>query len=368
MKKLSLLVVPVGILFSGLSYAPEAPTGTASQASAELSTISSHLSSLELQAPANLAFAGQSIPLDRPDVARRLNRQLRSAQYYYATNMLMHKRAARYREVFQRILRQHGVPEDFFYLAVAESNLSNAISPVGAKGFWQFMPATAREYGLEVSATVDERYHPEKAAHAAAYYLKDAYERFGDWTLVAASYNMGQAGVSRQVRRQDTADYFALKLNSETSQYLYRILHYKVLLEHPQLFGLRLSEAEMYEPITYRVVEVNTNIPSLASFAKEHGTTEENLKRLNPWLVANSLYGRKDKVYEIRIPVSQDFIASELEIRQYHYAIPDEAKDIDAGTDSTQKDPAPIVVEFDSIGNPMRLDSVMLETTEGIES
>ncbi|MEM9985301.1 MAG: lytic transglycosylase domain-containing protein [Bacteroidota bacterium] len=214
MKKLSLLVLPMGLIFSGITYAPEIPRTMASTEAASLRTLSTHLSTLELQAPQDLSFAGQLVPLDRDHVQQKLRRELKRHQYYYASNMLMHKRAARYQATFRRILRQHGVPEDFFYLAMAESGLSNAISPVGAKGFWQFMPATAREYGLEVNAAVDERYHPEKSAHAAAYYLKDAYERLGDWTLVAASYNMGQAGVARQVRRQGKADYFDLKLNA----------------------------------------------------------------------------------------------------------------------------------------------------------
>ena len=345
----------MGLLFGGLSHAPEAPSRAADAYSTDLRTISSHLSSLQLQAPADLTFAGEVIPLDRPHVQGQLNRELRKNQYYYSSNLLMHKRAARYRETFQRILRQHGVPDDFFYLAMAESQLSNAISPVGAKGFWQFMPATAREYGLEVSATVDERYHPEKAAHAAAYYLKDAYERFGDWTLVAASYNMGQAGVARQVRRQGKDDYFELSLNSETSHYLYRILHFKVLMEHPQMFGLKLGEAELYTPITYRAVEVNRDIANLAQFAKEHGTTLENLKRLNPWLTAHSLQVKPGKIYEVRIPVNQNFIAAELEVRQYHIDIPDESSDLEDTLPSIEPiavDPAEVVPDPDSLLMP----------------
>ncbi len=361
MKKFSYLVVPMGLLFSSVSVAPEAAsTATAITQEAvpvDLRTISGHLSSLKLQAPQDLDFAGQLVPLDRPHVAQKLNRELRRHQYYYASNLLVHKRATRYEKVFKRILRQHGVPEDFFYLSIAESVLSNAISPVGAKGFWQFMPATARHYGLEVSATVDERYHPEKAAHAAAYYLKDAYERFGDWTLVAASYNMGQAGVARQVHRQDQDDYYELSLNQETGKYLYRILTYKVIMEHPQLFGLQLSEAEMYAPITYRAFEIDQDIEDLQDFAREKGTTLSNLKRLNPWLVSDRLDAQPDKTYDIRIPVSQEFLASELEVNTYYIDIPSPAEE-DSLPDSIDS-PAPIALDPSEVIAP--LDSMPIE-------
>lgn len=320
MKKLSLFVIPLGVMCSGITLAP----AEMQEAKVDLRYLAGNVSSLKLEAPADLSFAGMPVPLNIDQVKRKLNRELKRHQYYYAGNLLIHKRAARYRETFQRILREYQVPEDFFYLAIAESNLSNATSPVGAKGFWQFMTPTARAYGLEVSATVDERYHPEKAAHAAARYLSDAFERFGDWTLVAASYNMGQYGLHRQVRNQDECNYYQLNLNQETSRYMYRILTYKVILEQPQRFGLRLTDAELYAPITYRSVWINRSIADLESFAREQGTTYRQLKQLNPWLMARRLDAKPGKSYEVRIPVTREYIASELEVESFQIDLPEE--------------------------------------------
>jgi membrane-bound lytic murein transglycosylase D len=318
MKKLSLFVIPLGVMCSGITLTPTHP----SEPQVDLRHLAGQMTSLQLEAPADLSFAGIPVPLELPYVKQKLDQELKRHQYYYTGNLLIHKRAARYRETFQRILREYQVPEDFFYLAIAESNLSNATSPVGAKGFWQFMKPTARAYGLEVSASVDERYHPEKAAHAAAHYFLDAFERFGDWTLVAASYNMGQYGLHRQVRNQDECNYYNLRLNQETSQYMYRILTYKVILEQPQRFGLRISNAELYAPITYRSVWVSRSIPNLKTFAREHGTTYRRLKQLNPWLVASRLEVKPGKSYEIRIPVTREYIAAELEVDHYQIDMP----------------------------------------------
>lgn len=319
MKKLSLFVIPLGVMCSGITLAPTETQNT----KVDLRYLAGNMNSLRLEAPADLSFAGMPVPLQIEQVKRKLDRELKRHQYYYAGNLLIHKRAARYRETFQRILREYQVPEDFFYLAIAESNLSNATSPVGAKGFWQFMAPTARAYGLEVSATVDERYHPEKAAHAAARYLSDAFERFGDWTLVAASYNMGQYGLHRQIRNQDECNYYQLDLNQETSRYMYRILTYKVLLEQPQRFGLRLASAELYDPIGYRSLWISRSITDLQTFAREHGTTYRQLKQLNPWLTAKRLDAKPGKSYEIRIPLTGDYIASELEVESFQIHLPE---------------------------------------------
>lgn len=348
MNKLSLFVIPLGIMCSGVSTVP-APEP---EPKVDLRGLAGQMTSLRLEAPANLSFGGMPVPLNSPHVKQRLDRELKRNQHYYAGNLLLHKRAARYQETFQRILRAYGVPEDFFYLAMAESNLSNAISPVGARGFWQFMEPTARAYGLEVSTTVDERYHPEKATHAAAHYLLDAFERFGDWTLVAASYNMGMYGLHRQIKAQDECNYYNLHLNQETGRYLYRILTYKVLMEEPQRFGLRLSQAELYAPIAYRSVWVSRNIPDLASFARQHGTTYEQLKQFNPWLITSSLHAKPGKSYEIRIPVAKEYIAAELEVESYHIEVPETDTD---------------TLELDTISNPLQIaldepaDSASLE-------
>jgi len=331
MNKFGLIIVPVWVLCSGVSFtsAPE-PVHVPQ---VELRTISGHMTSLKREAPANLTFAGMPVPLERPHVKQRLDKEIRKYQYYYSGNRLIYKRANRYREIFQETLREYGVPEDFFYLAVAESNLSNVVSPVGAKGFWQFMPNTALEYGLEVSATVDERLNPEKAAQAAAFYLLEAYDRFGDWALVAASYNMGQYGVAREVAAQNECDYFELDLNRETGNYLYRILTYKVILEHPAVVGLKTAEIDDYAPVSYRSVWVDHSIRNLHTFAREQGTDFESLKLLNPWLVAGQLIAKPGKTYEIRIPREQEFLAAELELDTYYWDLAH--AETEASNDST---------------------------------
>jgi hypothetical protein len=323
MNKLSLFVIPLGVMCSGISYSP-APSP---ETKVDLRHLTGQMASLRLEAPANLSFGGMPVPLQAKHVKQRLDREFKRHEHYYAGNLLVHKRAARYEETFKHILRTYQVPEDFFYLAIAESNLSNATSPVGAKGFWQFMAPTARAYGLEVSATVDERYHPEKATHAAARYLTDAFDRFGDWTLVAASYNMGMYGLDRQVREQDECNYYDLDLNRETSRYMYRILTFKVILEQPERFGLRLSESEGYAPITYRPTHVSQSIADLADFARTQGTDLRRLKQLNPWLIADRLDVKPGDTYEIRIPVSRQFIAAELEVSNYSIDLSDDDDD-----------------------------------------
>lgn len=289
----------------------------------DLRYISGHLSVLDMTAPEGLTFCGKPVPLERPDVRLRLEKELQRLLRFPAGVHLTLKRANRYHDHFQRILRSRDIPEDFFYLAIAESNLANQTSPAGAQGFWQFMAPTARQYGLEVSATVDERFHPEKATWAATAYLRDAHAHFGDWALVAAAYNMGGYGLSRAIDRQQSDDYFALDLNAETSRYLYRILAYKCLFEHPHRYGVTVHRASLYQPIPYSVVLVQTDIPDLEAFADQHETSYRTLKTLNPWLTGAALQVAPGKTYEIRFPLTQDLSATELLVETLPQTLPD---------------------------------------------
>ncbi|MEZ4849868.1 MAG: lytic transglycosylase domain-containing protein [Bacteroidia bacterium] len=247
-KLLYLLIGFAGIAIGNLSFNQSSEP----QPAQDLKQLSQHLSVINFGPPANLEFGGQKVPLDRPEVKKRLERELSKNVKYHHSTLLTLKRMNRYRETFVNILEKKGVPADFFYMAVAESNLANATSPVGAQGFWQFMKPTARAYGLEVSTTVDERFHPEKATFAAARYLKDYYEQFGDWSLVAAAYNMGGPRLKRKMKVQPGKDYYGLDLNSETDNYMYRILGYKCILEQPMRYGLNFTEDELYNPIRYK--------------------------------------------------------------------------------------------------------------------
>jgi hypothetical protein len=188
------------------------------------------------------------------------------------------------------------------YLAVIESGLAQVVSPAGASGFWQFMKRTAPTYGLEVNDEVDERYHVAASTRAACAYLREAHERFGSWSLAAASYNMGMAGVDRALTAQGVSTYWDLHLNQETARYVYRLLAIKEVFESPERFGFVLEEADLYPPHEVRQVEVDQTIPNLADFARTQGTTLKVLKALNPWLVDDFLPISAGNSYLIALP------------------------------------------------------------------
>lgn len=256
--------------------------------------------------PEEVTFAGEKVPLHEPDVLERLEREIYVNAYWESNMILLMKRSGKYFEEIDRIFTDAGVPTDFKYLALAESGLMNVVSPVGARGFWQFMESTAKEYGLEVSRTVDERYHFEKSTHAAVRYLKKAHAKFGDWTAVAASYNMGQNGFSRRQKEQLHRSYYDLYLNDETSRYLFRILAFKIIFENPGAFGFHLKEKDYYKNPEFRRINVDSDIRDLASWAKSQGSTYKHLKLYNPWLRDRNLHARRGKVYEVILPKEKD--------------------------------------------------------------
>lgn len=255
-----------------------------------------------LATPEEVTFAGQPVPLDVFGVREKLDRELLVNTYWHSNTFLTFKRANRWFPVIEPILKANGVPEDFKYLAVIESGLTNAVSPAGARGFWQFMTSTGKEYGLEISDEVDERYHVEKSTEAACRYLLDAYEKYEDWSLVAASYNMGMAGVNRQLERQKATNYYDLLLNAETARYVYRILAIKEILNNSADYGFILRPRDLYEPYKTRTVTVDSTVNDFAQFAIDQGVTYNVLKTLNPWLRESYLKNRGGKVYEIKLP------------------------------------------------------------------
>jgi len=212
------------------------------------------------------------------------------------------KLAERYLPVIEPMLKANGVPEDFKYLCIAESALQNQTSRVGAVGFWQFMPATAPQYGLEVSDEVDERYSVEKSTEAACRYFKQAYNKLGSWTAAAASYNMGQGGYNGQATFQQKTNYYDLLLPEETMRYVFRILAFKLLIGDAQKFGYIVTRHDSYRPYQTKKVTVDSSIPNLAQFALDNGTTYRTLKQLNPWLRDRKLTVKTGKMYEISLP------------------------------------------------------------------
>lgn len=258
------------------------------------------------EVPQSVLFCGKEINLTRFDRYERMDRELLAFTYMHSTSIQMIKKANRYFPVVEPILKEEGVPDDFKYLMVIESNLNpNARSAAGAAGLWQFMKTTGREYGLEVNENIDERYHTEKATRAACKYLKDAYAKYNDWVAVAASYNAGQARISEQLNKQYTEDALDLYLVEETARYVYRIIAAKIMFSDPSQFGFVLKASDLYVPIPYREITTTSGIADLARWAKSQGTTFALLKNLNPWLRQNFLQNRSQRTYVLKVPLKE---------------------------------------------------------------
>lgn len=253
--------------------------------------------------PEEASFAGEKAPLDQADLIERFEREIYVNAYWQSNMIMLMKRASKFLPEIEKILAEHNVPDDFKYLAIAESGLMNVASPAGAKGFWQFMEATAKEYNLEVNKDVDERYHLEKSTIAACKYLKYAHARFGNWTSVAASYNMGMSGLRRRKDEQRFSDYYNLMLNEETSRYVFRILAIKDIFENPQKYGYELSDDHFYKPARYKSVTVDQTIKNLPDWAIAHGSSYKQLKLHNPWLRSDNLPVKKGQQYVINLPL-----------------------------------------------------------------
>ncbi len=252
--------------------------------------------------PEKVDFAGEAMPLDFFDTKESLERELIVNMNFHSNTLQYLKRITRYFPVIEPILAANGIPDDFKYLSLIESDFMNKVSPKGATGFWQFMKGAAVDYGLEINSEVDERYHIEKATVAACKYLNEAYKIFGNWTMAAASYNMGKNGLSRQVKRQQCDYYYDLLLNEETMRYIYRISAVKLILNDPQKYGFEVPESEKYRMIPYNEVEVKTSISDWTDFAFKYQTNYKMLKYLNPWLRDSKLTNPTKKTYVIKVP------------------------------------------------------------------
>lgn len=260
-------------------------------------------------------FAGEPLPLENFDVQQGLDREFLVNGYWQSQTLLLLKRANRDFPVIEAILKKYGVPDDFKYLAVAESGLSNVVSPAKATGYWQILEATAREYGLEVNEEIDERYSIEKSTEVACQYFLDSYKLYKSWTMAAASYNMGRRGINRQIERQRTDYFYDLLLNEETSRYIYRLVALKTIMTHPEKYGFVLGPDELYPPYRFYEVQINSRVDDLAEFAIRLGTNYKMLKILNPWLRDNVLPNPTGKSYTLKLP--------EKGSRQYKWHLPD---------------------------------------------
>jgi membrane-bound lytic murein transglycosylase D len=262
------------------------------------------LPAISFDVPQNASFAGEPMPLNLPDVKERLDKELQINTYFHSNTIFLIKRANRWLPQIEKILKEHDIPEDFKYLPLIESNLMNVISPAEAVGYWQILKTSGKEFGLEISDEVDERYDPLKATVAACKYLNQAYRKFGNWTLVAASYNRGMGGVERAIENQGEKNYYDLFLNEETSRYVFRIVAIKEIIENPSRYGFKVSPKHLYaeEPLKY--VDVDETVKDMITFAKRNGTNYKLIKRHNPWLRDDRLTVKKGKRYRIAIPQS----------------------------------------------------------------
>ncbi|MDZ4752546.1 MAG: lytic transglycosylase domain-containing protein [Flavobacteriales bacterium] len=251
--------------------------------------------------PEKLDFAGEEVPLSQSDVRERLDREFLVNTYWHSNAFLWMKRANRWFPVIEPILELNGVPKDFKYLCMVESSLIQDKSPRGAVGFWQFMEETAKQFGLEVNEEVDERYNVERSTEAACRYFKQAYSKFGSWSMVAASYNMGMTGLEDQVTRQRQSSYWDLILNDETSRYVCRIVAAKTIINNADTYGFVIRPIDLYEPLKYKNVTVDHSIDDFASFAEGYNMTYKEFKLLNPWLRQAYLRNKPGRVYTFKV-------------------------------------------------------------------
>lgn len=251
--------------------------------------------------PSELTFMGEPVPIQNFDTRESLDRELQVNRLWHSQTILILKRANRYFPIIEPILKENDVPDDLKYIAVIESSLTNVVSPSGAKGFWQFLGGTAKDFGLEVNDEVDERYNLEKSTLAAIAYFKQMKEKFGSWTMAAASYNIGRGNLSKQVAQQKCGNYYDLILGEETERYIFRAIAIKQIMENPELYGFSIPEDELYQPIPFTVVKVDSAIQNMADFAFAHGINYKMLKLMNPWLRSNKLTNGKRKTYEMKI-------------------------------------------------------------------
>lgn len=307
MKSISLYtaVLAAVMTFAFFAYTnPEVETKVVgAQANADVIQSTQLQSVRAVPTPSYAEFAGEALPLDNFDVRERLDRELVTNCYRHSGTIQYMKLANRFFPIIEPILAREGVPQDLKYLAVAESGLRNVKSPAGARGFWQFMKAAGTSHGLVINSEVDERYNLEKATVAACKYLKQSKARFGNWTMAAASYNMGSAGLNKNKNAQRANKFYDLSLNPETDRYIFRIVAIKEIMSNPEKYGFFMNQSDLYQPMpSYSIIQVNHAVANWGDFAKKYGTTYRMLKVYNPWLRSSSLTNSAKRTYKVKIP------------------------------------------------------------------
>ncbi len=255
-----------------------------------------------LPVPKNITFAGEKVPTEYFDVKEAVDKELHKITYWHSETFLYLKRAHRYFPQIEKILKENGIPDDFKYLAVTESGLSNSVSPSGAAGFWQILMKTGKSYGLEINDEIDERYNFDKSTQTACKYLNNAYRKYHNWALAAASYNLGQGNLDKQLKRQHASSYYDLLLNSETARYVYRIIAFKTIMKNPQNYGFKFRKCDLYPEIPFQKITIDSAVTDFAEFAESYNTNYKILKYFNPWLRDSFLTNKNNKKYTVNIP------------------------------------------------------------------
>jgi len=286
----AILILLIVFGFKGFGFSPEYP-------------ITDTLYSIQsIKLPDKVIFAGERLPLENFDTRESLERELLTSAYRHSSTILIIKRANRYLPMIEKILKENNIPDDFKYLVAAESEYSNMISPAGATGFWQIMPETGKEEGMEINTEVDERYHVERSTQFACDFFLKSYGKYGNWTMTAASYNGGRGRIDEQIEIQNQNNYYDLLLAEETARYIFRAVAYKLVITDPKAYGFDIDEEDLYKELNCYEVKVDTTITDFSVFADHFSTNYKMLKFLNPWLRKPFLTPKVNKVYGIKIP------------------------------------------------------------------
>ena len=272
--------------------------------------------------PKEITFCEELVPINQFDILERFEKEMIVNTYWHSKTLLTYKRSKKYFPIIEEILKKNNMPDDLKYLVVAESGLENVTSPAGAKGFWQFMKKTAQQYNLEINEEIDERYNLEKSSQAACEYLQELYDMFNDWTLAAAAYNMGQNALKRNIKKQKVNNYYDLKLNDETSRYIFRIVAYKTIYESPEKYGFHIRNHNFQENIETYSINVSESIEDLAKYALDLGVNYKIIKNFNPWILKNNLTINNGKLYKLTIPTKNNiYINSDINYDTIFYRI-----------------------------------------------
>lgn len=320
-KSKNYLLTGISILALLLSVVSVYAVSTAEESTPDEMSLKQQVESFSI--PKSVEFAEKNVPLTRYDLRERFEREISAIAYQHSFTLLSIKRANRYFPIVEPILKRNGIPEDFKYLALIESNFNlRAVSPVKAAGFWQLMPETAKEYGLEVSDEVDERYHIEKSTEAACAYLKKAYAKFGDWIVVAASYNAGMGRLSEELSKQKVSEFYDLWLNEETSRYVFRLIAMKTFLKDPKKYGYQIKKDQFYPLVRTQEIVLDSAIGDLAEYAKSKEIPYSIFKEFNPWLRDRKLENKGRKSYKILLPLKEDleFDVKKVQLYQKNWA------------------------------------------------